>query len=265
MSRLSILLLLLLGVVLVVGSVLLRIFTGGKHEIKTVDLVFLVIPLLLAALATGRLKGFDLFGVKADLSALWTAAAQTSIESQVGPTPPATVQDIVQVVEMASKGEINELSRLVERKTAALEFKLGAGNYYGPAIQTYLEALAGSATLRTLVVDYPDGTLFGTYNAAELIGYLRVAGGPGYAQFQQLLNRGDVAAQKTLSTWPGFVGAAQAVTPDTTKREALARLEQLNVDSLPVVNKESHFIGTIDRSKLTASLLLVVTDKLEGR
>lgn len=265
MSRLSILLLLLLGVVLVIGSLLLRVFTEGKHEIKTVDLVFLIMPLLVVALATGRLKGLDLFGVKADLSALWTAAAQTSIESQVGPAAPNTVQDIVQVVEMAAKGGMDELRRIVERKTGALEFKLGAGGYYGPAIQTYLEALAGSATLRTLVVSYPSGTLFGVYNAADLIGYLRVTGESGYAQFQQLLNRGDAAAQKTLATWPGFVGAAQAVSPDTSKREALAQLERSNVNSLPVVDQEGRFIGTIDRTTLITNLLLAVTDKVEGR
>ena len=50
---------------------------GGKYEVKTIDLVFLVIPLLLVALATGKLKGLDMFGVKADLSALWAEAVSS--------------------------------------------------------------------------------------------------------------------------------------------------------------------------------------------
>jgi hypothetical protein len=65
-----------LGAALVVGSLLLRILSGGRHEIKTIDLVFLIIPLLVAALAAGKLKGIDIFGVKADLSELWAAAQQ---------------------------------------------------------------------------------------------------------------------------------------------------------------------------------------------
>ena len=45
MSPSTIIILLTLGGVLVIGSLLLRILSGGKYEIKTSDLVFLVIPL----------------------------------------------------------------------------------------------------------------------------------------------------------------------------------------------------------------------------
>jgi CBS domain-containing protein len=264
MRPLMIIGLLTLGIVLVVGSLLLRVFSDGKYEFKTIDLVFLIIPLVVAALATGKLKGVDLFGVKADLSELWTQAAQTQIAEQVGPAP-APVQDVVQGVEMASKGGLNELQRLLPRNIEALEFKLGAGGYYAPAIKTYLEALSGSAHLRAVVVNLPDGTLFGMYNAAVLIGYLRVAGDEAYRQFQQLLNSGDERAREELAKLPGFVSAEQAVTASTSKRAALARMEQLNTESLPVVNEHRHLVGTVERAKLMASLLLSVTDKLAGR
>jgi hypothetical protein len=45
---------------------LLRVFTAGRYEIKTIDLVFLVIPLIVVSLATGKIRGLDMFGVKAD-------------------------------------------------------------------------------------------------------------------------------------------------------------------------------------------------------
>src|SRR2546422_5192133 len=147
-----IIVLLTLGIVLVVSSLLLRVLSDGKYEIKTIDLVFLIIPLLVAALATGKLKGLDLFGVKADLSALWAEAAQTKIEVQGGPAP-APVQDIVHVMEMASKGGINELQQLIKRNIEALEFKLGVSGYYGPATKTYFEPLSGSSHLRTVLVN----------------------------------------------------------------------------------------------------------------
>jgi CBS domain-containing protein len=265
MSTSKVIALLTLGAALVVGSLLLRILSSGRHEIKTIDLVFLVIPLLVAALAAGKLKGIDIFGVKADLSELWAAAAQTKIAGQVAPATPATVQDVVQVVELASKGGMQELQRLIERRIEALEFKFGHGGYYGPAIKTYFEALSGSSSLRVVVVDKPDGTLFGMYDAADLIGYLRVAGEQGYEQFQRLLNSGSEEARADLTRLPGFVSATHAVTATTSKRDALARMEQLNTDSLPVVDEQQHFAGTVERAKLTASLILAVTDKLEGR
>lgn len=67
--------------------------------------------------------------------------------------------------------------------------------------------------------------------------YLKVTSEQGYDHFQQLLNSGS----------------------DT------ARMEQLNTDSLPVLDDKHHFVGTAERGKLTSSLILSVTDKLEGR
>jgi CBS domain-containing protein len=257
--------LLILGALLVVGSLILRAHSAGRYELKTIDVAFLVIPLLLAALATGKLKGFDLFGVKADLSALWSEAAQSKIDKQVVPAAPASVQDAVRVMEMAMKGGVDEIQRLIERKVEALEFRLGQGGYYGPAIKKYFEALSGSSHLRSVVVDEPNGTLFAIYSAADLIGYLRVAGDQGYASLQQMLNSGSDDARRALARLPGFVGAQHAVVATTSKRDALARMEQLNVDGLPVVDGNRRFVGTVERSKLTASLILAVTDKLESR
>jgi CBS domain-containing protein len=260
MSTSIILALLVLGVALVAGSILLRVFSAGKYEVKTSDLVFLVIPLVLVALATGKLKGVDVFGVKADLSEVWAAAAQTQISKQVETN---TVQDAVHVVEMASKGGMHELGPLLESKIEALDFRLGHGGYYGPAIAAYFNTLFGSSYLRVIVVNHADGRLFGLYDAANLIGYLRVAGDPGFEKFQQLLNRGNNADMAELAKLPGFVGADQALSTTTSKRAALALMEKLRSDVLPVKNEQGRFVGTVERSKLTASLILAVTDKLE--
>lgn len=256
--------LLALGAVLVVASVLLRVFSAGRYEVKTTDLVFLVVPLLVVALATGKLKGFDLFGVRADLSALWTDAARTEIKDQVTKSAPATVQDVVQVVEMASKGGTEQLRRLMERRVEALEFELGHGGYYGPAIRTYFEALSGSSHLRVVVVNGPDGKLFGVYNAPDLLSSLRVTRDEGYARLQALLNAESDSSRAELAKLPGFVSAENAVTPTTSKRDALATMERLGTDILPVVNEERRFVGTVGRGKLTAGLILAVTEKLEG-
>jgi CBS domain-containing protein len=257
--------LLAVGAVLVIASVFLRVQSAGRYEFKTGDLVFLVIPLLLVSLATGKIKGLDLFGVKADLSALWVEAAQAKIEKQVAPAASASVQDVVHIMEMGAKGGTQDLQRLLQRRVEALEFRLGFGGYNGSAIQAYFDALSGSSQLRSIVVNNQDGTLFGMYLAGDLIGYLRVTREQGYAELGQRLNRGDDASRAELKRLPGFVGAEHAVTASTSKRESLARMEQLNVDSLPVVDNVRRFVGTVDRGKVTASLILAVTDKVENR
>lgn len=253
------------GIALAIIALLLRVRSDGKYEIKTVDLALLIIPLLLVALGTGKLTGLDLFGVKADLSSLWTEAAQTTIRKQVAPAATANVQDVMNVMEMATKGGPTELQRLLERRLQALEFKLGYGGYNSYAIRSYFDALSGSNQLRTVVIDNPDGSLFGIFIAGDLISYLKVTGDQGYDQFQQLLNNGDDTARSDLTKLPGFVAAAHAVTAATSKRDALAHMEQLNTESLPVVDGKHQFVGTVERGKLTSSLILSVTDKLEGR
>jgi CBS domain-containing protein len=265
MSTATIGILLAVGAVLVIASVFLRVQSAGRYEFKTGDLVFLVIPLLLVSLATGKIKGLDLFGVKADLSALWVEAAQAKIEKQVAPAASASVQDVVHIMEMGAKGGTQDLQRLLQRRVEALEFRLGFGGYNGSAIQAYFDALSGSSQLRSIVVNNQDGTLFGMYLAGDLIGYLRVTREQGYAELGQRLNRGDDASRAELKKLPGFVGAEHAVTASTSKRESLARMEQLNVDSLPVVDNVRRFVGTVDRGKVTASLILAVTDKVENR
>jgi len=264
MSTAMIATLLSVGAILVIASLFLRVQSGGRYEFKTGDLVFLVIPLLLVSLATGKIKGLDLFGVKADLSALWVEAAQAKIEKQVAPAASASVQDVVHIMEMGAKGGTPDLQRLLQRRVEALEFRLGFG-YNGSAIQAYFDALSGSSQLRSIVVNNQDGTQFGMYLAGDLIGYLRVTREQGYAELGQRLNRGDETSRAELRKLPGFVGAEHAVTASTSKRESLARMEQLNVDSLPVVDNGRRFVGTVDRGKVTASLILTVTDKVENR
>lgn len=265
MDSWKIIALIVAGVVLAIVALLLRVRSDGKYEIKTIDLALLVIPLLLVALGTGKLTGLDLFGVKADLSALWTEAAQTDIKAQVAPAATASVKDVIDVMEPASKGGASELQRLLERRLQALEFKLGHGGYNGLAIRNYFDALSGSNQLRAVVINHSDGSLFGIYIAGDLISYLKSAGDEGYYQFQQLLNSGDDAARAKLTKLPSFIAVTQAVTATTSKRDALARMEKINTDTLPVLDDKQHFAGTVERGKLTSSLILSVTDKLEGR
>ena len=86
--------LLAFGIALVLASLALRIRSGGKDEVKATDLAFLVVPLIAVGVAAGKIKGVDMFGVKADLSALWAEAAKGKIQPQVSSAKPADLQDV---------------------------------------------------------------------------------------------------------------------------------------------------------------------------
>ena len=256
--------LLLLGVGLLIASLLLRVSSEGRYEIKTIDLAFIVVPLLFVGVATGKLSGLDLFGVKADLSDLWAKAADMEIEEQVSKDPASSLEDAVEMVEVAPKRSVEDIPRLIEQRTQALSFRLGMGGYYGPAVKRYFDDLYGSSYLRYVVINETDGRLFGMYEAADLIAYLRTSGESGYERFEEMLNEGGPRSRDFLARLPGFVPAERAVTVRTSKRAALQAMEAQGVPSLPVVDRDGRFLGTVERSKLTASLILAVTEKLSG-
>ncbi len=265
MEKWHMVMLLLAGFGLAVIAVLVRAHYGDKYELKTIDLALIVIPLLFVMLVTGKMKVLDAFGVKADLSQLFADAADVNIEKQVADTGSPEVDEVVHMLEMAAKGGVQEIPQLVQQKTEALVFRLGHGGYYGPAIQQYFDALYASSYLQYLIVLNEQGKLFGIYDALDLAVYFRATGERAYRNFAQWLNRPSDSSQLELARLPGFVGAEQAVARELSKREVLRRMDKLRVDSLPVVDATGLFVGTVERSQLTASLILEVVDRLEPK
>lgn len=265
MEKWQVVALLAVGVAFMVAAVVLRARFGEKYELKTIDLALLILPLLFVLLITGKLKVLDAFGVKADFSELFADAAATTIKQQVVNTDSPGFDEVLHMPEMAAKGGVREIPQLLEKKTEALLFQLGHGGYYGPAIQQYFDALYASSYLKYVVILDPTGKLFGIYNALDLTVAFRTQGGAAYADFAAWLNRPDDYGRNMLARLPGFVGTEQAVARELSKRDVLRRMDELRVDSLPVVDKDGVFVGTVERSRLTASLILEVADRIAGK
>lgn len=252
------------GFALLVGSVFIRAQYGAKYELKTIDLVLIVIPLIFVLLATGKMKVLEAFGVKADFSELFSDAAGTPIDLEVANITSPPVDEVVGMLEMAAKGSVQEIPRLVANKTQGLTFRLGHGGYYGPAIEKYFDALYASSYLQYLIINDTKGELFGVYDALDLAVYFRTESDTAYENFARWLNRADQDSLRQLSELPGFIAANQAVKQDQNKRQVLKEMDQLKADRLPVVDEQKHIIGTVNRAQLTASMILEVVDKLEN-
>lgn len=263
MEKWQVVALLLLGLGLLLASVLTRARLGDKYELKTIDLVLIVLPLLFVLLITGKLKALDAFGVKADFSALFADAAAENIKQQVDKANSPSVNEVVNMLEMSAKGGVSEIPRLVENKTQALVFRLGHGGYYGPAIRQYFDALYASSYLQYLIVLDPNGKLFCLYDALDLAVLFRTRGDRAYDDFARWLNNPNEQPLQSLKSLPGYIGVDQAVARDLSKRDVLKRMDTQRIDSLPVVDKDGVFVGMVERSQLTASLILEVADKLE--
>ena len=185
-------------------------------------------------------------------------AADRPITNQVAPLPIAPV-------EVAAKGGLGEIPALVARGIAALEFQLGLGGYVGEIIREYFAALTVSPAFRYVVITNPDGTLFGIMDAHRLNAVLGSrTGSASWSTFADLLNRNNPAGIADLGSRYGFVAASSAVAPMADKRMVLEQMEKLNADWLPVVDENRKFVGVVDRSRVVASLILEVDNRLRN-
>jgi hypothetical protein len=249
-----------IGFAVLAGLVLLRGLTGGRVEVKLADAAIAIIPVVLVLLATGQIQklaiGTEGITIETARDAILGASA-TSITGQVSPLPVAPV-------EVAAKGGTGEIPHLIAQGVQGLNFRLGAGFYVGQAIDEYLRQLTAYPAFRFVIVTKPDGTLFGVMDARKLQQVVaQDTVGISWSQFADILNRGDAGAFDRLTKLTGFIGRDQALTKAADKHNALERMEKLAADWLPVVDDRGMFVGVVDRSRLTASLILDVTARLQ--
>lgn len=83
MSGMAISILLLAGCILFILSVSVRAKTGGKYEIKMIDLALVLIPLLFWLVGTGKIQKFAVGGVEFETAQAFIGASQEPIEAQV--------------------------------------------------------------------------------------------------------------------------------------------------------------------------------------
>lgn len=242
-------------IVLLALLVLLRA-RNSKFEIKPTDIVVAVLPVIIFLLVTGKIQKFEVSEGGVKIETAFVKASTSAIASQVAPLAGLPSEP----VRMDPKGSVGEIPRLLEKKTEGLLFRLGYGGYYGPAIQEYFVSLSKQPFLRYIVIENQDGTFFAMAGARDLTELLLSPNPPYRAiDFAQWLNDSNKLLLKRL---PGFISVENAVNETTDKSQALQLMESLNVDTLPVINKDKRFVGIVSRSRLTASLIIDVAKEL---
>lgn len=264
MSGITVSVLLFAGCALFVLSAFVRAKTGGKYEIKMSDLALVLIPLLFWMIGTGRIQKLAVGGVEFETAQAFIGASEEPIESQVTLASPLSIEDVVYTPERNMKGAVSQIPRLIKEKTEALEFRLGHGGYWGPAIQKYFESLDAYSFLRYAIIHYQDDTLFGVYKAKDLLQYFREQREGAYDSFAEYLNNPNERALLGLKNLPGFVSGELAVGFNSNKRFVLEKMERVKRDTLPVVDSSRQFVGMVERTQLTASLIIDVAKKLES-
>ena len=255
--------LLAVGLVLFVVSLITRVRTGGKYDIRPIDIVLVLIPVVLWLFGTGKITKFNIAGVEIETAKAFLVATEKPIIFSSFKISETLADDMKENIGRARKEGVDKIPELIKKKTEALEFQIGYGGYWGPAIEKYFEILSAAGFLKYVLIYDKEGILFGVYDSQALLLHLQNRGEEGYRLFAENLNNTDRESNKALQRLPGFVSISDAVTPKSNKRTALEAMEDLNSDILPVVDKEFRFIGMVDRSKITTSLIIDVTRAME--
>ena len=262
---------------LLIGLVLLRTASGNRFEIKNTDVVLALVPIAFYLFLTGKIQEFGFGEVK--IVAALKVATKAPVDNQVSKLL------LVDAVPLFEKGGTEEIRRAVQNKAQALSFHLGRGGYTGRAIRAYLDELTQYPYLHYVVLNNADDTFFGLVDARQLTEALRrervpqPSAAPGtpvpgeQAQYGPMpeprltadnvanwLNNKNVDELKTL---PGFISANNALDSKADRQKALEQMNTLDVQTIPVVNESKRFVGVVDRSKLTASILTDLAAKVE--
>jgi CBS domain len=256
----------LIAVVALAVVVTLRSATAGKVEITLNDAIIAAIAAALTLLVSGKLSkvvvGSEGVTIETAREAILSSAARP-IAQQVAQLP-------VVPVEQAIKGGLGELPEIVRRRVQGLDLKLGLGAYYNEQVlQTYLETLTRYDFFRYVILLTPDDKLLGMIDARRLLALLQSPGSEmNFKGLADLLNNqipiAPNVAPNQLANLPGFVPAQDAVTKQSDKRDVLDRMEKSGRDWLPVVSPEGQLVGIVDQSRLTASMILDVTNQLQA-
>ncbi len=266
-----------LFIILLIIVVWVRKKIAGGVEIKPMDAAIALIPLVLWMATAGILKKVEVPGVFGfEIAGAIVDAAKTDIKDQVSKLP-------VKDVSADQKTGVGRLPELLDKKTEALSFKLGNRGYYGPAIWKYIVHLNRLPSFRFVVVLQPDNTLFGIFDATILASALNPPDNVELVKEYPLMPLRKLPPKDRVTKWsefarhlsdgetleirkyPGFFSAEQAVKPSSDKQQVLTRMEELQRDWLPVVTEpKGEFKGIVERSRLTASLILDIAKRVEA-
>ncbi len=240
---------------LLIALVTLRAVSKGRFEVKLSDAIIAVIPVVLWLVISQRITklvlGTEGITVETAREAIVKASTQP-IKSQVPVVRVATAQ----------KGGLGDIARLAKEGVEGLEFTVGRAVYAAPVVRGYLTTLSEYPFFKYVLYQDPQGRLVGMTDARKLTTFLRQNEAQdrfAWDRFADAVNSGNMSVPRTA---PGFVAAEQAVARDADKRTVLKRMEELGAEWLPVVDANRRFVGVVERSRLTASLILDVADQL---
>ena len=229
--------------VLLAIVVFLRTRIGEKCEIKTTDVAVAAIPVVLGLLLLGRIAQAKVAGIEL------SAAAKQPVNSRKFS---AVTGISTQPLQMQGKAGTDQIESLRRKKVEALSFQLGGGFYVAGAVREYLDQLVAAGSLKHVVVLDKDNHFVCIADARTTRESIHQRP-DALEALVNALNKGDEAA---LDNWlPNCLFRKDAVKADASKKDVLAKMDELRSDVLPVIDDQDRLSGIVDRAHVVASMI----------
>jgi hypothetical protein len=216
-------------------------------EGEAILVALLVTPLVVYAVASGRLEELRGGGIEARFARVATATVL-----------PESTQLPVEAMYGVEKANPRQLPAVLDRladETApiGLTIVLGKDRYTRDALRKYLAALGQLPKFKFVVFVDLEGH-FEAYMPHWLLG--RLLEGPRSGAFVTALNEGLIG---TIRRYPGVV--RHAITTKHTNEHALREMERQGLEAIVVVDEERRVVGVVEREKVLSTMLLALTEQ----
>lgn len=230
----------------------LRSRFGEKVEVRNPDIVLALTPIMIWMLLSGKLTSVEFGDLK--LETAFKEAKNEPIADQVSVLPISKIGTV-------SKGGVMEVKKHLLSKPEALKFTLNNWNYDPHVMEYYFQEFSSIGSVQHIIIAEQDGRFVGMINFNELSSM--IFGERSSLDVNQFISWLKDADRESLLDLPGMINASTAVMSNSSKFEALQKMEEHNTSVIPVL-EEGILQGVVDRSRLTASLLLDVSRRIEN-
>ncbi|MDY6844922.1 MAG: CBS domain-containing protein [Thermodesulfobacteriota bacterium] len=215
---------------------------NGGFKIETSWIAIALSPAIVWLIATGQLTSFSGFGFEFKLKEASAKSFSLSLEGdEIDPVS----------VPLGGKEGIAKIPELKKRRVSALSLQVNRRGYYNNwAIGKYLEELTPYDFFRYVVFIGTEGKFSGMIAAHDLLHQMK----------KQDLNLVKVIEEGAIDRLAGVITVS--ISNKGRKRDALTIMDEQQISELPVVNEAGHFIGIVERDKLTSSILLQLISQL---
>lgn len=221
--------------IILTGIAYINFRLNGEFKIETSWLALGLTPVIIWLLTTQQLSEFSGFGLAFKLNKV--KAKPVSLKYDGDKINPEHIS-------RDTKAGLGKIELFKANKVAAVTLEVGRQRYYSnSAIKSYLRELTQFAFFKYVLFQDKNNKFKGIIPATEMLNQME----------NQRLNLVKVIESGDITTIQGV--STVALPSDSSKQRALQVIEESGLPELPVVDDSGSFVGVVERSKITSSIV----------